>query len=384
MIGDQPNRHIATRGNGDWLEIWQLALRKLVITAAASSRTAALLLQVIVRKQVIEPALLITSIGKFLEGVSDQGPAAPYDAVCDFMVICLDAADQDARLHRMGFTSKVSEWFRTAWLAQEKNTAEAADRATFDLASAFQLICRLSALPAQFSSLRDDRPLTSTPLLVRMQKEEQILDIRDFMLHAKLPALPKTEKHSGASGQMAAAPADATARPFSASEARALSRLFGLKLQQLSLTDVDGSNVARLRGKLDGCILILLAESIFIDSDPEHSQANFDAASDLLEKVLQLILQKSWTLGERAKLFVGLNALFPHTRSALLHQDQQAESLICLPGYASGILSVITGGTPARERDGLQEVGDTEVSLLHVRLWQKPKVSRIPRDARSP
>lgn len=384
VIGDQPNRHIATRGNGDWLEIWQLALRKLVITAAASSRTAALLLQVIVRKQVIEPALLITSIGKFLEGVSDQGPAAPYDAVCDFMVICLDAADQDARLHRMGFTSKVSEWFRTAWLAQEKNTAEAADRATFDLASAFQLICRLSALPAQFSSLRDDRPLTSTPLLVRMQKEEQILDIRDFMLHAKLPALPKTEKHSGASGQMAAAPADATARPFSASEARALSRLFGLKLQQLSLTDVDGSNVARLRGKLDGCILILLAESIFIDSDPEHSQANFDAASDLLEKVLQLILQKSWTLGERAKLFVGLNALFPHTRSALLHQDQQAESLICLPGYASGILSVITGGTPARERDGLQEVGDTEVSLLHVRLWQKPKVSRIPRDARSP
>ncbi|KAJ9091940.1 hypothetical protein QFC20_007506 [Naganishia adeliensis] len=334
VIGDQPNRQIATRGNGDWLKIWQLALRKLVITAAASSRTAALLLQVIVRKQVIEPALFITSIGKFLEGVSDQGPAAPYDTVCDFMVICLDAADQDARLHRMGFTSK-------------------------------------------FSSLRDDRPLTLTPLLVGMQKEEQILDIRNFMLHAKLPALPQTEKHSGAFGQMTAAPTDTTARPFSASEARALSRLFGLKLQQLSLTDVDGSNVARLRGKLDGCILILLAESSFIDSDPEHSQANFDAASDLLEKVLQLILQKSWTLGERAKLFVGLNVLFPHTRSALLHQDQQAESLVCLPGYASGILSVITGGTPARERDRLQEVGDTEVSLIHVRMWQKPKLCDI-------
>jgi hypothetical protein len=204
------------------------------------------------------------------------------------------------------------------------------------------------------------------------------------MLHAKLPPIPKNEKHSAASGQMAASSSDSAARPFAASEARALSRLFGLKLQQLSLTDVDASNVARLRGKLDGCILILLAESSFIDSDPEHSQANFDAASDLLEKMLQLILQKSWTLGERAKLFVGLNALFPHTRSALIHQDLQAESLVCLPGYASGILSVITGGTPAQERDGLQEGGDAEVSPLHVRLWQKPKVSRIKRDVRPP
>lgn len=374
---DFVTRQTQMQGRGDWLETWQLALRKLIVTAGASSRSAALLLQVILQKQVIEPVLIITSIGKFLEGVSDQGPAAPYDAVCDFMVMCLDAADQDARLHRMGFTSKVSEWFRTAWLAQQKSTAEAADRATFELGSAFRLICRLAAVPVPHSDFSDDRPLTSTQLFVRMQKEGQILDIRDFVLHSRLPALPATDdsrSRSQASGDKTIS-SDATTRPYAATEARALSRVFGLKLQQLSLTDADATNVARLRGKLDGCILILLVESSFIDSDPEHSQTNFDAASELLENMLQLGLQKNWTLGERAKLFAGVNALFPHTRSALHNQDPPAEKLVCLPGYASGILSVITTGAKAREHDQ-QDVTHIDVSPLHVRLWQKPKVSR--------
>ncbi|KAI5453722.1 Serine/threonine-protein kinase tel1, variant 2 [Naganishia albida] len=362
------------RGNDDWLEIWQLALRKLVVTAGPSSRSAALLLQVILQKQLVEPVLIITSIGKFLEGVSDQGPAAPYDAVCDFMVICLDTADQDARLHRMGLTSRVSEWFRTAWLAQAKSTAEAAERGTFDVDSAFRLVCRLAALPTEIPTFNENGPLTSTSLFIRMQQEDEILDIRDFILNFKLPPLPRTT--NSAKGTSARA-ATATARPFAASEARALSRLFGLKLQQLSLTEVDTSNVARLRLKLDGCVLILLAESTFIDSDPEHSQANFDRACDLLEDMLQLTLQKSWTLGERAKLFVGLDALFPDIRSATDLERYKAEELISLPGFASGILSVITSGASTGDIEPSQETMDIKYSPLHIKLWQKPKLCDI-------
>lgn len=344
----------------DWLEIWHLALRKLIVTAGASSRSAALLLQVILKKQILEPVLIITSLGKFLESVNDQGPATPYDAVCDFMVDCLDAADRDARLHRMGLGAKVSEWFRTAWLAQ-KTVAEAGDRANFEIGSAARLICRLVALPG-FKIGGEGQPLTSSPLFVRMEKEEHVVDIREFMLHAKLPS-------SASDRDSADSPTEETARPFASSDARALSRLFGQKLQQLDLVDADSTNVARLRSKLDSCILILLIESGFIDSDPEHSHANFETACDLLEKMLQLSFQKNWTLAERARIFAGLDAMFPHASSTA----GKSEGLLCKPGYASGILSVIKANAEPK-RDAQADTG-IQASAFHVNLWQKEKVS---------
>lgn len=351
----------------EWLEIWHLALRKLIVTAGASSRSAALLLQVILKKQLLEPVLIITSIGKFLEAVNDQGPAAPYDSVCDFMVDCLDAADEDARLHRMGFTAKVSEWFRTAWLAQEK--ADAGDRANFEIGSAWRLICRLAGLGGGLNLIGDARPLTSSPLFLRMQKEEQVVDIRNFILHAKLPPPPSDQNLGGHPTE----DTKETSRPYATSDARALSRLFGHKLQQLDLTDADASNVARLRNKLDGCVLILLVESGFIDADPEHSQANFETAGDLLEKTLQLAFQKNWTLAERAKLFVGLDAMFPQARLA---SRGGPEALLCVAGHASGILSVIKNSA-GRKRQSVEEQVTMPVSTFHVKLWQKLKVSYV-------
>ncbi|GHJ83815.1 hypothetical protein NliqN6_0217 [Naganishia liquefaciens] len=374
VIADTPMiqpRTAAQAGSGrqEWLEIWYLALRKLIVTAGASSRSAALLLQVILKKQLLEPVLIITSIGKFLEAVNDQGPAAPYDAVCDFMVDCLDVAEQDARMHRKGFTVKVSEWFRTAWLAQEKMMVDAGDRANYEICSAWRLICRLSGLAGCYNLVNGGRPLIANSLFTRMQEEGHVVEIRDFILHAKLwPSEPEKHNTIGRTSEST----KARIRPYSTSDARSLSRLFGLKLQQLDTTDADATNVARLRTKIDGCVLVLLVESGFIDSDPEHSQTNFESACDLLEKMLQIAFQKNWSLAERARLFAGLDAMFPQAGSA--SQGKHPEALLCVAGPTSGVLSVIMSNA-GQKQSQVEHEAEMRFSEFHVKLWQKPKLN---------
>lgn len=363
-----------SQSQDQWLEIWQLGLRKLTVIAGASSRSAALLLQVILKNQIVDSVLLLTSVEKFLEGVSEQGPGAPYDSVCDFMVASLDLADEDARLHRLGFGAKVSAWFRTAWMAQEQVPLDATGRNTFEIPSAYNLICRLAGIPASSRMPTSHQPLTSSPLYTRMENERQILDIRNFILHAIVPSRNTSPGLHFRDTSLETA-TELKPRHYVATEARALSRLFTLKLQYLDVGDGEATNVARLRGKMHACVLIVLAESSFIDCDPEHSQANFDVTCQCLEKMLSLSLQNDWTLQERANLFTTIDALFPHEEAEAKHE--QTESLLCSPGIDSGIVSVMTAVPSHEQQSSSGPLSTAVVPLFYQQLWRKPKVSFV-------
>ncbi|KAJ9107053.1 hypothetical protein QFC19_002922 [Naganishia cerealis] len=356
------------QGQDQWLEIWQLALRKMTVVAGTSSRSAALLLQVIMRNQIVDPVLLITSIEKFMEGVSDQGPIAPYESVCDFMMDCLDIVEQDARLYRLGFSMKVTEWFRTAWMGQEKVGLDAVGRNTLDISSAFNMISRLSGLSTSYQISLNHRPLTSSSIAIRMQKEKHTIDIRNFVLHTTFP--PRTFVRRSRRAMPWNSASEVKPRIYSTVQVRALSRLFTLKLQQIDLADGDATNVAKLRGKLDACMLIMLAESSFIDSDPEHPQINFEATCQLLEKILQITLQTNWTLLERATLFIAIDVLFPDTAENDSRQEA-ASPLLCRPGPASGILSV---ASIPEEEVSTRSGQVTAIPSLYRQLWRKPKL----------
>ncbi|KAF8749128.1 Telomere-length maintenance and DNA damage repair [Rhizoctonia solani] len=175
---------------------WTHAIRKTSVTLEC--RAACHAANAIARNGHLDDQTLFKDIEAFATDLLVQGPSFPHDSVCAFLVECLRIAGRDARLYRKQLEDKVLGWLSESWNVTE--TVRNNSRARLDT---FSLADILELLQASCVMTRRILPIAA-PLLPDCVTTEVMLErhqsdlIRDFLIHAQLPAFrPNASRRSG-------------------------------------------------------------------------------------------------------------------------------------------------------------------------------------------
>ena len=296
----------------DWDTLWGHATRRM--NTGPLSRAACHVALALVRHKRVSDLQIRTEIESLARDISIQGPAFPFDSVCQFISKCLSIARADARLYKLQLEEHVVVWLAESWqlLDAEQNRRRA--HAAPDLLALLQNICGLAgtdSVSIVTGSLLPDGLTVRT-----MVDEHKTRRIHDFLLHARLPTLD--DGGGQESADRTSTPREADSRPPTADledaspRARKCSAFLLRALEALVPTLSTPITAAHIRRALDLAVVALLFETSLELSGVRPTRRLISVACEIISVLrgsgsgLQL---GKWTVEERAMILCGLDPI---------------------------------------------------------------------------
>ncbi|KAF8693084.1 Telomere-length maintenance and DNA damage repair, partial [Rhizoctonia solani] len=355
---------------------WTHAIRKTSVTLEC--RAACHAANAIARNGHLDDQTLFKDIEAFATDLLVQGPSFPHDSVCAFLVECLRIAGRDARLYRKQLEDKVLGWLSESWNVTE--TVRNNSRARLDT---FSLADILELLQASCVMTRRILPIAA-PLLPDCVTTEVMLErhqsdlIRDFLIHAQLPAFrPNASRRSGTREPIAPNSLSNTAQiPDSdltvPNDRARKSSAFLLKSLGTLLAEWDSAKDASLmsreaaRRAADLACLALWFEASLVSDGMRSNGRVIKAACSLIQNIIPCISASRWAADERATILVAFSVLINEGEDTIEHTPWKG---IMDPDVDTGIKRRALAQMMHRNAPGTEEESRTRRGLLQ-KIWR--------------
>ncbi|KAF9454347.1 hypothetical protein P691DRAFT_788809 [Macrolepiota fuliginosa MF-IS2] len=364
---------------GTWDSIWTHSIRRInaPATCRAASHTAyTLIFQAHGSLTISLPSQRILSeIETFALDLEVQGPANPYDSVCNFLSQCVRLASQDARLYRLHLEDKVVGWMIDHWKVAGATKIRGVPQTLQDGINLLEAICGL----ARKSCLISRTLLPVCTITAAIEKESSEKSIRDFLLSAKLPSfeqvtvqIPDNTSLSTAEVNVGTNAADLT--PPQPRE-RKISA-FLLRSVELLITEWEGivenhTNITAdaARQSLEHALTSLVFESLLVYNGILANRHAVQASTKLITIITPLLHGSVWNLVEKATVLHALEPLI------LLEEEEDLDvprwETMLPPGPGSGIKRRIFHKLVPNLEDYSNPLKAWRTNLLRV-IWQLP------------
>ncbi|KAF9565841.1 hypothetical protein CPC08DRAFT_815090 [Agrocybe pediades] len=323
----------------------------------------------------IDSQRILQEIENFTKDINLQGPAYPFDSVCDFLSQCLSIANQDARLYRMRFEDRVLTWFTDAWdIASNKQ--EIASYTVQDIMFLLETIC---ALPKQADLVI--RPLLPQSEVVDNAEEESELRIvQNFTLYAKLP--PFRTWKGGSSGPVDETGLTANERiersqSYAPSGREIKVCTFLLKATETLILNWESQYtypsvppIEVTRRILDVVVVSLTFESLLTLNGTTSNRQLLQNCSKLIFKATQALLTPRWTTSEKLIVFQSLEAI---VNDEYIENRRSFKDALVDPGAWSGIKAQILQDLLSSGIEDRKTKRSSRLNLLRA-LWQNPEL----------
>ncbi|KIK61745.1 hypothetical protein GYMLUDRAFT_42784 [Collybiopsis luxurians FD-317 M1] len=313
------------RSASTWDSVWTHAIRRTSSSQVcrAACHTASVLLiyahtnptqRSLVRSPLTSHRVL-AEIETLAKDLDVQGPSGPYDSVCNFLSLCLRAANQDVRLYRMQLEEKVLAWLLDAWKPAHIDGPENHLYLASDILRLLETICSSS----QHSSLLCRVVLPPCLITETVIAEEQTRVIREYLLDAKLPLVKENDRHtpSGESSESgnttfsASVPPDADLVQPRGRE-RKLSAFLLRCLESLMQGHPFGGGLPRAdaaKKALDVAVISISFESVLVLNGVQSNRRVLQAACNLIKWISSHLDRARWTIEEQDLILQALEPL---------------------------------------------------------------------------
>jgi ataxia telangiectasia mutated family protein len=367
---------------GVWDSVWTHSIRRVNSppTCRAASHTAYTLIYQAVESLTISlPSQRILSEIEILSSdLEVQGPAYPYDSVCNFLAQCVNLAGQDARLYRIHLEDKVVGWIVDHWKVTATAKIRSMPPTLQDGVNLLEAICGFS----RRSHLISRGSLPSCDVVAALQREVSEERVRDFLLSAQLPkqrsrshvkvqgavAPPTTEVYVGANAQDLIQP-QARERKISA---------FFLRSIELLTSEWEGiiesqtyATADAAQQSLEHALTSLIYESLLVYNGVASNRHLIKASANLISTILPLLDNQAWNYVEKATVLSALEPLV-----LLDSMDNSKWELVLPPGTSSGIKRRMLNEIMDKSEDPTKQLKIARTNLLRI-FWRMPDVSLL-------
>jgi ataxia telangiectasia mutated family protein len=367
---------------GIWDSIWTHSIRRVNSppTCRAASHTAyTLIYQAVGSLTISLPSQRILSEIEILSSdLEVQGPAYPYDSVCNFLAQCVNLAGQDARLYRIHLEDKVVGWIVDHWKVTATAKIRSMPPTLQDGVNLLEAICGFS----RRSYLVSRGPLPSCDVVTALQREVSEARVRDFLLSAQLPVPlsrspvkiqdastpPTAEVYVGTNTQDLSQP-QARERKISAFFLRSIELLTseweGVVENHINVT-ADAAQQS-----LEHALTSLIFESLLVYNGVASNRHLIQASAKLISIILPLLNSSTWNYVEKATVLSALEPLI-----LLDNMDNSKWEVVLPPGTSSGIKRRILNEIMDKSEDPTKQLKVARTNLLRI-LWRMPDVSLL-------
>ncbi|PIL25206.1 hypothetical protein GSI_13095 [Ganoderma sinense ZZ0214-1] len=297
-------------------------------------------------KRLLSSQRVLLEIESFAKDLDVQGPAYPYDSVCDFMVLCLRVANQDVRLYRLQMEEKVLSWLTESWRIGSERRTSMPLHTTAHIHALLEGIVGAS----RRVRLQCGMMLPHCPIVDAVIEETQTKIIRDFQLHACLPPyrrpVPASESCSSIDGSQD--DAGRTSLPFGDSadltpprgRERRISAFLLKSLEELTVTVSQRGpgygfpTAERVRSSLDLAVTAFCFEASLVMNGTQSNRRVLQAACKLIGSIVPLLTDTRWKAEERRLILDALDPLARADEEGV--QELEWEALVP-PGERTGI-----------------------------------------------
>ena len=253
---------------------------------------------------------MLAEIETLAKDLDVQGPSAPYDSVCKFLVLCMRIASQDVNLYRLNLEDKVLSWLVDNWRPSGV-TRRLPPYSVQDILDLLGAICSFS----QHVGVICDMSLPDCAVVIGMKENAATAVIRDFSLYAKLPAFRKpAEVHVEQKPPTVESIDSYDITPPSPRE-RKISSFF-LKVLDVIIQDGESQkdiltlpSAEKIRSIMDFSVAALLYESISRVNGVQPNRRVIQAACKVIAHTLPLLSDQRWTLGDLVLLLESFDPL---------------------------------------------------------------------------
>lgn len=323
--------------NAVWENVWVHSTRRL--SSPHVSRAACLVAQAIIIHKKMPSHRVFADIETLGRDLDVQGPPYPYDSVCAFIGLCLRTASQDMRLYRLQLEDKVFSWLVDGWNAADggssRNRGKMPANAVTDVLMLLELVC---GLPRR-SELFCRRVLPDCAIVSAMVDERETLQIRDYILHARIPSYRPSSQRSN-ERLTSSSSRDVQLSDLEEPTARER-RTSSFLLRSLEAALQEWENLAEtkspptsfwLRRSIDLAVIALTFEASLAINGKISNRGALQSTAKLLSSLAPSLCERRWSLAERSFILLGLEPLV----SVSCTTNEQLQILLP-PGPHTGI-----------------------------------------------
>ncbi|PWN89821.1 hypothetical protein FA10DRAFT_266372 [Acaromyces ingoldii] len=342
---------VSEKGQAIWQQMWTIACRRLQIVA--TSRAAAHAAHAILTYQLVPREMLISDTHNLLSELDVQGPVFAADAICRFLSSALILVSGDAVLANRNLEDGVFAWLQTNWSPLHRATSlarpEVEEQDPSDIVDLLARICSLQYTSA--STRTTSLLLPDCPAVRHAQREEEVGDIRRFILRSELPPLSSAKSSGNINMQTSQGQDNSEARTMRPRENRATAllskamRAFEAAWED-SLADPvsSASSVSKagseekVKATVDFALLVLLFAATLSVNGIQTTQLKplIASATAMLSKMIELLAQPRWSSTARAFALAGLSLVLPFSETATALRLGAAKGME-RPGPQSGV-----------------------------------------------
>ncbi len=270
-------------------------------------------------KTLLSPQRVLGELEALSKDLDVQGPSFPCDAVCTFLVLCMQVASRDVRLYRMQLEEKVLSWFSEAWRPGGLSRSRMSPHSIDDILSLLACICGVP----KSAPLLHGIVLPDSPIVHAVVEERQLVVIRDFLLYARLPlyqplagtGLLKSQLPTSSDSVQSQIPIEDRDLIQPRGRERRIS-VFLLKALEDVLQEWDPprelanrATAERARSSLDLAVIAILFEATLLTNGTNTNRRVLQAACRTLRAVAPTITDKRWTAEERLLIAMAFEPL---------------------------------------------------------------------------
>ncbi|KAM6497154.1 hypothetical protein JOM56_007627, partial [Amanita muscaria] len=295
--------------------LWSHAIRRINVplVSRAACHTAHVLLS-LTNQSSGSPRLplssqrILSEVETLTKDIDVQGPLYPYDSVCAFLAQCLKVASQDVKLYRMHLEEKVLSWLVDNWKMTTVGKGQMPLHQVTDVLLLLESICAFNRKTDFVSQLL----LPDCLVVHALAEEESTSQIRDFLLHARVPRFK--EPVSNSNEYMSIGPLENDLVQPKGRE-RKVSAFFQRSLEILTMEwDLLKEDYARLtaetaRRSLDLAVAALSFEALLIVNGVNADRRVTQSGARLVTAVTRALKEAPWTNAEKALVSLGLEPL---------------------------------------------------------------------------
>ncbi|KAI0091661.1 hypothetical protein BDY19DRAFT_638931 [Irpex rosettiformis] len=318
-----------------WDTVWTLAMRRANVPAVCRAACHAAQILLHHRKALLGSQRMVAEIETLAKDLDVQGPSAPYDSVCKFLVSCMHIASQDVSLYRLNLEDKVLAWLVDNWRPSSVSR-RLPPYFVQDILDLLGDICSL----ALHDELSCDASLPDCIVVTGIKENAETAVLRDFSLYAKLPVFHKPIESRMEQTVPTIEAIDSSDVAPPGPRERKISSFF-LKFLDIIAQDWDSQKdililptVEKVRSIMDFAITSLLFESSLRVNGTQSNRRVIQAACKVITHALPLLPDQRWTLGELRLLLESFDPL--HLIGPRMDVQQPLEVLLP-PGRLSGI-----------------------------------------------
>lgn len=326
-----------------WGDTFTLAVR--CANSAAICRSACHLAHALLETSqvLLSPQIVFNALRNFIKDVDNQGPSAPYDAVCSFIKALLERTRRDAHLHALHAEDKILRWLTDKWcspISRRSSVKGLAMMPAFTVDDIFSVLQSLSGMIKTSSLLV--RPLLpeclSSTILTDECRDELVTQ---YLLRAYVPSypMPAHGEKSVPAAPLSSQSQQEHSRRQATDRDRKIS-IFLLQRLEDAVVDVQAMSEANThitaeegRCVADLAVVALVFEVALSVHGTQSTRRVIQLACKVLTKVAELLRHNYWTQDDKPFVLMGFDPL------ALVEEERQEATLDFMipPTRLSGI-----------------------------------------------